>query len=103
MNENIHSDINFEELAMRLNMGYTSFRKNFKVYTGYAPAQYFNELKMNKAKQLLVFSTLSVKEIIHSLGYDCYENFFSKFKRTTGFTPAQYRSFCRGTKSELNQ
>jgi AraC-type DNA-binding domain-containing proteins len=102
MNENIHSDIDFEELSGKLNMSYTSFRKNFKAYTGYAPAQYFNELKMNKAKQMLVFSTLSVKEIIHSLGYDSYENFFSKFKKATGYTPAQYRAFCRGSKPESN-
>ena len=39
---------------MKLNISYSWFRKVFKDYTGYAPAKYFQELKLRKAKQLLV-------------------------------------------------
>lgn len=62
MNENVFKDIDPEELAMKLNISYSWFRKVFKDYTGYAPAKYFQELKLRKAKQLLVGTSQSVKE-----------------------------------------
>lgn len=95
MNENVFKNIDPEELAMRLNISYSWFRKVFKDYTGYAPAKYFQELKLRKAKYLLVSTSQSVKEISFLLGYQSTEYFFSFFKKRTGLTPLEYRSFGR--------
>lgn len=100
MNENVFKDIDPEELAMKLNISYSWFRKVFKDYTGYAPAKYFQELKLRKAKQLLVGTSQSVKEISFMLDYKSTEHFFSLFKKRTGFTPLEYRSFGRETNVE---
>ena len=100
MNENVFKDIDPEELAMKLNISYSWFRKVFKDYTGYAPAKYFQELKLRKAKQLLVGTSHSVKEISFMLDYKSTEHFFSLFKKRTGFTPLEYRSFGRETEVE---
>lgn len=97
MNENVFKDVDPEELAMKLNISYSWFRKVFKDYTGYAPAKYFQELKLRKAKQLLVGTSQSVKEISFMLDYKSTEHFFSLFKKRTGFTPLEYRSFGRET------
>ena len=94
------SGIDPEELAMKLNISYSWFRKVFKDYTGYAPAKYFQELKLRKAKQLLVGTSQSVKEISFMLDYKSTEHFFSLFKKRTGFTPLEYRSFGRETNVE---
>ena len=64
---NVAGNVNPEELAMRLNISYSWFRRVFKEYTGYAPAKYFQELKLRKAKQLLVGTSQSVKEILFFL------------------------------------
>ena len=93
MNENVFKDIDPEELAMKLNISYSWFRKVFKDYTGYAPAKYFQELKLRKAKQLLVGTSHSVKEISFMLDYKSTEHFFSLFKKRTGFTPNCYKNF----------
>lgn len=85
MNENIYKDIDPEELALKLNISYSWFRKVFKDYTGYAPAKYFQELKLRKAKQLLVETSQSVKEISFLLNYASTEHFFSLFKKTYRF------------------
>ena len=45
MHENEYKDIDPEELALKLGIIYSWFRKVFKEYTGYAPAKYFQELK----------------------------------------------------------
>lgn len=95
MNENVMKSIEPEELAMKLNISYSWFRKVFKDYTGYAPAKYFQELKLRKAKQLLVSTSNSVKEISFMLDYKSTEHFFSLFKKHTGFTPLEYRTFGR--------
>ena len=96
MNENVLKNIDPEELAMKLNISYSWFRKVFKDYTGYAPAKYFQELKLRKAKQLLVGTSQSVKEISFMLDYKSTEHFFSLFKKRTGFTPLEYRAYARG-------
>ena len=100
MNENVFNNIDPEELAMRLNISYSWFRKVFRDYTGYAPAKYFQELKLRKAKQLLLSTSQSVKEISFMLDYKSTEHFFSLFKKRTGFTPLEYRSFGRETDAE---
>ena len=96
MNENVFKNIDPDELAMRLNISYSWFRKVFKDYTGYAPAKYFQELKLRKAKQLLAGTSQSVKEISFMLDYKSTEHFFSLFKKRTGFTPLEYRTYARG-------
>lgn len=97
MNENVFGDIDPEELAMRLNISYSWFRRVFKDYTGYAPAKYFQALKMRKAKQLLVGTSQSVKEIAYQLNYSSTEHFFALFKKHTGLTPVSYRTAGRTT------
>lgn len=100
MNENVFNNIDPEELAMRLNISYSWFRKVFRDYTGYAPAKYFQELKLRKAKQLLLSTSQSVKEISFMLAYKSTEHFLASFKKRTGFTPLEYRSFGRETDAE---
>lgn len=103
MNENIYKEVDPEELAMKLNISYSWFRKVFKDYTGYAPAKYFQELKLRKAKQLLVSTSHSVKEISYLLNYRTTEHFFTLFKKNTGFTPLEYRLFGRETTAEESE
>lgn len=100
MNEHVDGDIDAEQLAMQLNISYSWFRKVFKDYTGYGPARYFQELKLRKAKKLLIGTSQSVKEITYRLGYKSTEHFFQLFKKHTGFTPMEYRAFGRQTGHE---
>ncbi|MFT3751834.1 MAG: AraC family transcriptional regulator [Paludibacter sp.] len=95
MNENIESSLNIEELSANLNLNYTTFRKNFKLTTGFSPKQYFIELKLKKAKQLLLETSFSVKEIAAKLGFSSSEHFTITFKQKMGSTPQGYRKLCR--------
>ncbi|MDR0940325.1 MAG: AraC family transcriptional regulator [Mediterranea sp.] len=92
MRENVAGEIDPEELAARLNISYSWFRRVFKEYTGYAPAEYFRELKLSRAKEMLVATSLTAKEIAFGLGFGTPEYFFTFFKKRTGLTPAEYRS-----------
>lgn len=92
MIENIHKDIDIQGIATNLGISYSLFRKSFKEYTGYAPSQYFQELKLRKAKELLAETNYSIKEISYELNFSSYEYFLSFFKKRVGVTPMEYRN-----------
>ncbi len=96
LRERILEDIDLELVAKDLNMSYSWFRRKFREYTGFAPAQYVQELKLQKAKELLTNSSLSSKEIAFQLRFDDPEYFSSFFKKRNNMTPIQYRDFTQG-------
>lgn len=101
MSENLYTGIKTEVVAERINMSYSWFRRVFKEYTGFAPAQYLQELRIQKSKEILTNTTLSVKEIAVKLGYENPEYFFTAFRKKTGMTPVEYRNFTQGKKVQM--
>ena len=95
VHENI-SSITPEELARLACMSYSKFRKIFKEYTGFAPAQYIQEVRINMAKEILTNTSQSIKEIAFELGYENRDYFFTVFRKVTGMTPVNYRRLTRG-------
>lgn len=93
-----YASISPEEIAEKLCLSYSSFRKAFKEYTGFSPAKYINDVRMNKAKELLTNSDMSIKEISYSVGFNNHDYFFTAFRKRTGQTPAEYRAFTKGLK-----
>ena len=95
VHENI-SAITPEELAKITCMSYSKFRKIFKEYTGFAPSQYIQEVRITMAKELLTNTSKSIKEIAIELGYENKDYFFTVFKKVTGSTPITYRRHTQG-------
>jgi len=89
--ENLNSNINIEQLASDLNVGYSYFRQMFKKYTGISPTQYHLSLRIQKAKDLLVSTEFSFKEIAIELGFESYFYFSRIFKDKTGVSPQEFR------------
>ena len=91
-----YKSIDGQELARRLNMGYSNFRRLFKNYTGFSPGRYITEIKLSKAKELLTNTDYSVKEISYELGVENYDYFTTSFRLKTGYTPLEYRAYTKG-------
>ena len=91
MQENIETNIEMPEIADHLIISYSSFRHIFKQYTGIAPSQYYLNLKIQRAKDMLKSSSASIKEISYILHFDTPEYFTKLFKKKTGLTPSQFR------------
>lgn len=89
--ENLNSNVNIENLAKELNVGYSYFRQMFRKYTGISPTQYHLSLRIQKAKDLLVSTNLSFKEIANDLGFESYFYFSRIFKDKTGKSPMEFR------------
>lgn len=91
LQQSVDSNVSVEEIARKLPMGYSSFRKAFKKITGKSPNQYQLDLRLSKAKELLAKTTLNMSEIADHTGFGSVFYFSSFFKKNTGFSPLAYR------------
>lgn len=66
---------------------YTLFRK----YLQTSPHDYVLTHRLNKAKQLLITTSLRIKEVGHACGFSDSAHFVRLFRRRIGVTPALYR------------
>lgn len=85
------ASIDFNALARKLGVSYTSFRRTFRQQTGTAPAQFQSEIRLNRARDLLASTDLTVSEIAAQTGYETVFYFSRFFKLKTGLTPNAYR------------
>lgn len=91
MRENLSRALCMEDVAQKVGMGYSKFRRVFRNYTGFPPAQYFLSLKLEKAKDYLSNTHLSSKEIAFRLGFDSAAYFNKMFRQRHNITPQKFR------------
>lgn len=63
----------------------------FKQFSGIGFKDYKLELKMSRAKELLLDTAYNIDQIADKLGYQNSESFMRQFKKITGFTPSGFR------------
>ncbi|MGM9769015.1 MAG: AraC family transcriptional regulator [Candidatus Cryptobacteroides sp.] len=91
MQENVESDLRMPEVAGYVGISYSRFRSIFKKYTGLSPAQYFIDLRIHRAKEMLRSTSASIKEISIILQFENPEYFATQFKKKTGISPTEFR------------
>ena len=91
MTEKFSQRISPTDVADAICMGYSKFRRLFKEFTGYAPLQYLQELRLQRSKQLLASTNLSLAEIADRVGYDNADYFSAAFKKKKHITPTNFR------------
>jgi AraC-like DNA-binding protein len=91
--EHLDRPIDMAVLAREFHLSYSHFRRLFKRYTGLAPSQYHLQLRLNKAKELLRATSLSIKEICGQLGFHDPYYFSRLFKAKAGLSPRRWRQY----------
>jgi AraC-like DNA-binding protein len=89
--ETLEDGTTIQEIAMRLGMSYSNFRKIFKEFTGFSPSMYQQDLKLQRAKDLLATTDMTIKEIAYQLNFESPDYFSSKFRLKTGLKPSEFR------------
>jgi AraC-like DNA-binding protein len=84
-------------VAEMLKVPYNQFRHSFKLATGLSPHKYHLQAVIQRAKELLQGSGLSIKEISVALRFPDQYYFARAFKRKTGLSPSEWRSRSRET------
>ena len=94
--ENYKTEITPKDIATKINMSYSCFRKVFKQYTGFSPSRYKEELRLQTSKELLANTTMTSQEIAFEVGFDTPYYFCILFKKRTGYSPLEYRNLAQG-------
>ena len=63
----------------------------FKKKTGYALFEYINEVRIQKACDILRYSDRTVLEVAYEVGFNSISLFNRTFKKLRGTTPREYR------------
>ena len=92
MRADVRGEMSLAEFAQSVNLSVWRLSHIFKSDVGMPPIRYLRLLRMERAKNLLESSFLSVKEIAFQVGLNDESHFVRDFKSTYGFSPALYRS-----------
>lgn len=89
--EQLESPLTIQQVAEDLGMSYSNFRKLFKEHTGLSPATYQQDLRLQRAKEMLTTTDMSIKEIAYRLNFESPDYFSAKFKAKMGRKPSDLR------------
>jgi two-component system response regulator YesN len=89
--EHMAEEMTREDIASFVNFNPAYLSRLFKKETGMSLFDYILQQRVEKAKVLLVESSLKISEIAEVTGYFNFSHFTKMFKRVTGLTPQEYR------------
>ena len=90
------SKVKFSEfLSEKLNHDYTYMANLFTVIHGTTIGQFIGAHKIERIKELMVYSEFSITEIAWQMNYSSVAHLSNQFKKATGFTPSYYREKIR--------
>ena len=89
--KNYTKSITNDELAKLCNMSTVYFRKLFSEVIGMPPISYLHNLRIKKAKEMLLSDYSSIGDISISLGYPSIYDFSRAFKKQVGVPPSKYK------------
>lgn len=89
--KNYQKDLNLKEISDSLNINSIYLGQLFQKEIGILFSDYINNFRINKAKDLLVNTSLKASEIGELVGYSNKNYFYRKFKGIVGITPSEWR------------
>mgnify|MGYP002534432931 FL=1 len=87
----LHDRITLEDLAVEADCNPNYLSQLFKECEGISISGYILQEKINRAKNLLIYSDYSYIEIATYLGFSSQSHLGTQFKKHTGYTLRQYR------------
>ena len=90
IDKHFSEDINLDKIANKALVSKFHFIRLFKKYYGRTPNQYLQEVRIEKAKKLLLKGN-SIEDVCNSIGFVSKTSFISLFKKKTGMTPVFFQ------------
>lgn len=91
----LFSNLTVEELADLCYMSLSSFKREFQTIYNESPAAYLRAKRMEKARELLLFSGQNVSEIAFRVGYQDITHFSRTYRNHFGFAPSETTRQCK--------
>ena len=91
LQDHLAEEISLSVLAEQFHLNPQYISQLFKSEIGVNFLAYLTNIRMEKAKKLLLSTSLSIAEVAEQSGYGDYRVFTKVFKKSEGITPSQYR------------
>lgn len=91
INENFESKLTLGVVADKACMSRYHFSRSFKEEVGCTYQDYVNNIRINKAVEMLSEGSLTITDIAFSVGFCDLSHFTRIFRKNMGFTPTNYR------------
>lgn len=91
INKNYDKDIKIDDICDFLNINKSYFCTIFKKETGYTYTNFLNKVRIEKSKELLNHSDLSIMDVALSVGFNNHNYYTTTFKKFYDKTPLEYR------------
>ncbi|WP_327170898.1 AraC family transcriptional regulator [Mycolicibacterium fortuitum] len=91
LNDSLDSDIHLDALAQLTGMSVHAFIGAFRRAFHATPYQFLLDLRIDRAKTLLLTTQQTVAEIASSVGFSTPSHFATAFRRRVGVSPSAYR------------
>lgn len=89
--ENFDKDISLDDVSRQVNISPYYFSKIFKEESGLNFIEYLTNIRIDKAKELLADTDMSIKEVCATCGYTDPNYFSRSFKKNVGVTPTEFK------------
>lgn len=87
----LQSDWNAATIATAMNMGQHTFRRKIKQLSGYPTNIFIRRLRLKRAYQLVVTTTLPLKVVAYEVGFKTPAELSRYFKEVFGVSPSELR------------
>lgn len=91
MRERYYDPITLHEIAAEVFVSPFHFSRMFARDTGVTPGRFLTSIRLFEAKRLLLTTSMTVSDIVCSVGYSSVGTFTTRFTQSVGMTPTQYR------------
>lgn len=88
--EHYSEPVTVNDMAEQVNLSPSSFSHLFREVTGRSPYQFLKEIRLDKARELLLDGRLSVTDVSRAVGYSSASHFIKEFRSRFGTTPRAY-------------
>jgi len=89
INDHYGESFRIDELAELVAMSPSAFHRNFKAVTALSPIQFQKQIRLQRARLLLVNDSADVSTVAHAVGYDSSTQFNREYKRQFGRPPGR--------------
>lgn len=98
MKKAINGKVTLDEWADYASVSKYRLTTLFKLLTGIPPITFHNAEKIEIAKRLLVFESMSVTDVCFEIGFESMGSFVAKFSNSVGIPPGRYSREMQNTK-----
>lgn len=101
IHKNIDDPLSLSKLASHVSYSPYHFSRIFKERTGLSPLYFVSSLRLQKAKDMLLRTHLSVRDIGFEIGQQSLGTFTTRFTERVGTSPARFRHSVRGAEHDI--